>query len=221
MLCFIGLVYPALRGRSLIYLIWPPNMVARLVLPLLALCALNLAVAFSPNAGMILRNPTAAFSARIGGLRTRGGLTAPMAMSAEPKEKRTRREPEPEVQVEIEESTEVVPVVTSKFVGDQVLEDKFVNELDYWKNVMQEIETEFKEFKSAQEVRLKDAQIKLEAAQDKKESLSFIPFLNLDKDIDKAQEEVHPKPITISQSFHSNISRNISSCVVLGLFADK
>ncbi len=86
-----------------------------------------------------------------------------------------------------------IPITTSKFVGDQDFEDQFVDELSYWTKVRQSTEDEFRAFKKTQESRMADAKEKLEAAQDKKESLafaSFLPFVNFDKDVEAAQAEV-------------------------------
>jgi hypothetical protein len=81
-------------------------------------------------------------------------------------------------------------VVTSRFVGDDGFEKNFVGELEYWTTVRQKTMDEFKKYKSAQEELLKTAMEKLEDAQGKQESLSFIPFMNLDKPVNEAQAEV-------------------------------
>ena len=85
-------------------------------------------------------------------------------------------------------------VVTSRFIGDQKYEGEFVDELSYWTKIRQGTTEEFKKFKTSQEAQIKAATEKLEAAQDKKESLSFMPFVDLDKPLQEAKAEVPPNP---------------------------
>jgi hypothetical protein len=158
-------------------------------------CLASAAVAFSPTA----------VSLRLGEVQRSRCLARPsLRASAAPQERTDRGDlfdakgnakvPEKPIdRFHSKQYTSDSPVITSKFVGDQGFEDQFVDELSYWGQIKQVTEEEFRTFKKSQESLMAEAKEKLESAQDRKESLSFasfLPFVNLDKDIETAQAEV-------------------------------